>query len=302
MTLSVEDLPESWGRVKEECEDLIKHNTALGGEFENRLKNILSNIESTLAELEGGDYGDIQTSLRSFAIMVRNDIENVRSATRLVKRLKEAEEEFQRLRSRLKEYETRAYEACGMYFERRQEYVRALEKAEERSRRMVREIKKDFIERAKDVVRGYELLYSGMPCTPEELFQELVKGVRGTVELRPLKKGLLGGSNEEEVLAKREVMDYLINETREKLVPVLKIREESLRDLEAMFPDLQGLERACRRAEELREKAMEPLEKLRKEIVEIRRKGVQFYSAKEKVEEILGRYLKNIEEVEKSLT
>jgi superfamily II RNA helicase len=300
MTCPATDFAGKWGRVKRGCKGLSRCTTALSKRFEDRLTGILGDLEACLEEAEEKNRKKVLPSLRAFIAMVRADLENTKAARRLSKHLKEAEKEFQRLRSELRDYDARAYEACSRYFERRQEYVRAREKTRERVRRYLEEIKKDFLERAEEVAKGYEIIYSEASTPPESLFESLVEGEEGRIELLPLKRELLGGSREE-TLARRAVMDYLIKETREKLLPVLRDRDEGLREVEALFPELRALEKSCREAEELRERAMEPLEELRREIINIRKTGVYTYSTEEKLKELRNSYEKKIGEVEEAL-
>lgn len=298
MTTHASDFPDEWGRVKKGCKGLSRFTNVISNRFEDRLRGILENLEKfiTIKEAEEGQ-GNVQALLRSFAATVRADIEGVKAARRLMKRLKEAENEFKRLRSELKDYEARAYEACGRYFERRQEYVRARERILERAQASLEEIKGDFLERAEQIAEGYDIVYSGASLHPEDLFEELVNEGMGRVEIR-LKERTHPGVSEEEVLAKREVLDYLIRETRTRLLPVIRYREEGVREVEALFPELRSLEKECTEAEMLREQAMKPLEELRKEIVDIRRSGAFAYTTDEKLLEIRASYQRKIEEIE----
>ncbi len=297
MTASASDFNDEWGRVKKKCKGLSRFSSALSRRFEDRLREILRNLEKCIIikEREEGQE-EVISRLRTFAAVIRGDIEGIKAARRLTKRMEEAEKEFQRLRAELREYEAKAYDACGKYFERRQEYVRAREKTMERLQRSLDDLRKGFLEKAEEIAEGYEVVYSGMPTTPEDLFEELMKGEEGKLELKP--KRILLGVSGEEALAKREVLDYLIKETRSRLTPVLREKEDSVRETEAMFPELRALEKECAEAEKLREEAMRPLEELRREIVNIRRSGAFAYTAKEKPQEIFDSYRERIEEID----
>lgn len=297
MTASASDFNDDWGRVKKRWRGLSRFSSALSKRFEERLREILRNLEKCIIIKEGEEGQEEAVSLlRTLAAVIRGDIEGIKAARRLVKRMEEAEKEFQRLSAELREYEAKAYDACGKYFERRQEYVRAREKTVEWLQKSLDDLRKDFMEKAEKIAEGYEIVYSGMPTTPEDLFEELVKGEAGKVELKP--KRILLGVSGEEALAKREVLDYLVKETRSRLTPMLREKEDSIRETEAMFPELRALEKECAEAEKLREEAMRPLEELRMEIVNIRRSGAFAYTEKEKLREILESYREKIEEID----
>lgn len=291
MTIHASGYGAVWGRVKEGCRGLSRVKDPLGAAIEGRLTDILQALRKCIAvkEVEGED--ELLIRLRRFESMVRGDLESLRAARETKKRLREAEGEFKRLSAEVKEYEARAYEACGRYFTRREEYVRAKKRILEAAEKRLEEIRRDFLEKAAQVAEGYELIYSGNRATPEDIFEELLKGNHGRVDLR--------GAAGEEALAKREVLDYLIKHSRSRLAPVLRKREERVLEVEALYPDLRGLERACIEAENLREQAMKPLEDLRREIVNMRKSLVYTHTSDEKVQELRDKYLREIESIER---
>jgi chromosome segregation ATPase len=290
MTTHASDYGAVWGRVKERCRGLSRIRDPLGRAMEARLAELLEALQECIAIKEEEKREELLSRLRKFESTVRADLESLRATREMRSRLREAEREFQRLSAELRTYEARAYEACGRYFERREEYVRAKKKVLEAAERRLEEIRGDFLEKARQAAEGYEIVYSGIPATPEDIFEELLKGNHGKVDLR--------GAPGEEALAKREVLDYLVRESWSRLGPVLRDKEEGVKEVEALYPDLKGLERACVEAESLREQAMKPLEDLRREIVNMRKSLAHTHTSDEKVRELRDKYLREIDDIE----
>jgi chromosome segregation ATPase len=299
MKSSITKFCDEWERVKADCRELSRFSSGLDKGIEEKLAEISTSLESCIKEAEEKSTSRVLPLIKGFNAEVRLDLENIRTLKKLMERLSSAEEEFKRLREKLKEYEARAYEACREYFERQQEYVRALTRTRETTKQAIGKIKTEFLERVKEATSGYSILVSGMPCSAGELFEELLRGNLGAIELVPKTRkffAALGG--EEEAIAKREVVDYLVKEAEKKIAPVLREEQRSIERIEALFPDLRGLEKACKEAEELREQASQPLEGLRKEMVEIRRNRAYAYSTEEKIQELRRKYLDKIKKIE----
>lgn len=297
---------DEWERIKADCRELSKFSSGLDKGIEEKLAGISASLESCIRK--SGNHG--ASLLREFQAEVSLDLENIKTLKKLMKRLSSAEQEFQRLREKLKEYEARAYEACGKYFERQQEYVRALTKAREAAKQGVEKIRAEFTEKAGEAASGYSLLLSGTPCSVGELFEELLQRaskaeLKTKLELELVPKAgrfFPAPGGREEAMAKKEVLDYLVKEAGEKIAPVLREEQRSVEQVKALFHDLPGLEKACREAEKLREQASQPLEALRREMVEIRRNRAYAYSTREKIRELREKYLDKIKKWERKTT
>lgn len=290
------------GKVKTGCEKLSKFNSGLDKGIGRSLEKVLEGLEACLAEAEKKGYEGILPLIKDFIAEVQLDLENLMSLKGLMERLSGAEEEFQRLHATQREYEVKATEACREYFERRQEYVRAQAKVRYSTRRDIEKIRTEFLESAAATTRGYRILISGSPGRVEDLFDMIMSNNYRKIKLIPKTEskkffGVLR-AHEEDVLAKKEVLDYLTQEAARKISPILVREQREKARIESSFPDLKALEEACKKADELREQASRPLEDLRREIIEMRKSRVYAYSTKEKIRELREKYFSKIREIE----
>lgn len=241
-------------------------------------------------------------ALKDFRDAVQRDLDNVRTLAIQVERLKKLEDEFRSRSRRFRELEAKTSEACGKYFDRQQEYVRALRKAEGRADQELSSLREEFLEKAGSITQGYELRVDGEEYGPGKLYEGLMMQNLGRVYLAPKSrsKAFLGilGEKEDKSKAKEEVLRYLIDETARKMAPMLRDKQESRERVNRAFLDLKALEVACKDAEEQRVKAEKGMEDMRVEILGIRMSKAFAYSKKEKLQELKEGYLRRIEEIE----
>ncbi len=292
-------LLDEWKKLKTKVKGISKRGLSPEA-LENSLGKIKTNLNACIksAEKEGAQTAD--SALKDFRDEVQLDLDNARALVEQVARLKKLEDEFQSLSKKFRELEAKTSEACGKYFDRQQEYVRALRKAEECADQELSNIRAEFLEKAGSVIRGYELRVDGEECSAEKLYEGLMNQNYGRVSLAPKSRGkaLLGMLGEEDKSkAKEAVLRYLMGETASKLAPVLREKHERAEGVNRAFLDLKGLEVECKEAEELRVKAEKDLDSMRVEILGIRMSKAFAYSKKEKLQELEERYHTRMKEL-----
>jgi chromosome segregation ATPase len=285
--------------------------TAIGGLYDDidTCKEYIDRFEYQLKHYFPDERSDITwltkkvfRHLEDLRVMVKRDNDVLEGSKGLAENLKTLTADVEKTETKLKAAEKKSGDACGKYFDMKNDYTRELQGIEERIKKRLIKVREKFIEMTTPIVEGHEITLASKKMGISELFEQLAEKPADTEKINlVMKKGGIFGKKAETDLAKTSVLKYVSTEILEDVSPVNKEKKQLMSKLEADYTELPKLERACEDAERQRKKLEKPVEERKEKMSQIKKSEVFKFSDYDGILETREQYLDKIKEAEKEV-